>query len=51
VVVVADSTKLGQVKFAGICATDAVDLLITDTNATDDQAAAFEHAGVDVRRT
>jgi DeoR family transcriptional regulator of aga operon len=51
VVVVADSTKLGQVKFAGICPTDAVDLLITDTNATDDQAAAFEHAGVEVRRT
>lgn len=49
VIVVADSTKLGQVKFASICETSAVDLLITDTGATDDQIAAFEKADVEVR--
>jgi DeoR family transcriptional regulator, aga operon transcriptional repressor len=50
VIVVADSTKLGQVKFASICEISAVDLLITDNGATEDQVAAFEKADVEVRR-
>jgi DeoR family transcriptional regulator, aga operon transcriptional repressor len=51
VIVVADSTKLGKVKFAQICTTDAVDLLVTDAAASEDQVAAFERAGVKVWRT
>lgn len=49
VIVVADSTKLGQVKFAPICEINAVDLLITDGEATEHQVAAFEKADVEVR--
>jgi DeoR family transcriptional regulator, aga operon transcriptional repressor len=51
VIVVADSTKLGKVKFAQICTTDAVDLLVTDAATSEDQVAAFERAGVKVWRT
>jgi DeoR family transcriptional regulator of aga operon len=51
VIVVADSTKLGKVKFAQICTTDAVDLLVTDTATSEEQVAAFERAGVEVWRT
>ncbi len=50
VVVVADGSKLGQRSFARICATAAVDVLITDTGADDDQVAAFEAADVHVIR-
>jgi DeoR family transcriptional regulator, aga operon transcriptional repressor len=48
VVVVADSTKLGQVKFARICDLDAVDLVITDAGAERDEADAISRAGVEV---
>lgn len=48
-VVVADHTKLGQVKFAKICDIDAVDTLITDSEASPQQVAALEAVGVDVR--
>jgi DeoR/GlpR family transcriptional regulator of sugar metabolism len=47
-VVVADSTKLGQVGFAQICPLDRVDLLITDDTASDRQLEAPRAAGVDV---
>ena len=49
VVIVADHTKLGQVKFAKICAIEAVDVLITDSEAPREQVAAFEAAGLEVR--
>jgi DeoR family transcriptional regulator of aga operon len=48
VVVVADSSKLGQVKFARICDLDAVDLVITDSEADTSQADAIGAAGVAV---
>ncbi len=49
VVVVADSTKLGQHAFCSICPTARVDVLITDTEADPDIVRAFGNAGVDVR--
>lgn len=49
VVVVADRTKLGQVKFAKICDIDAVDLIITDAGASEEQLTPFTTAGVDVK--
>ncbi len=48
VVVVADSTKIGQVKFARICSIQDVDRLITDTGATEDQVLALQAAGLEV---
>jgi DeoR family transcriptional regulator of aga operon len=48
VIVVADNTKLGQVKFAPICEISAVDVLITDSGATEDQVAGFAKADVEV---
>lgn len=49
VIVVADGTKLGQVKFARICEISSVDQLITDSGVTEDQVSAFEKADVEVR--
>ncbi len=49
VIVVADHTKLGQVKFARICEIAAVNILITDSGASGDRVAEFEAVGVDVR--
>ncbi|MER5888870.1 DeoR/GlpR family DNA-binding transcription regulator [Streptomyces sp. NPDC001941] len=48
VVVAADSTKLGQRAFARICATDQVDVLVTDTGIAEETAARFREAGVEV---
>lgn len=48
-VVVADSSKLGQVKFARICPITAVDVLITDSDADEAQLARLRDAGVDIR--
>ncbi len=48
VVVVADSSKLGQVKFVRICGIDAADLLVTDDGASQAQVAALEAAGLAV---
>lgn len=48
VVVVADSAKLGQLKFAKICDVRDVDVLVTDTGASKDLVAGFERAGVKV---
>jgi DeoR family transcriptional regulator, aga operon transcriptional repressor len=49
VIVVADHTKLGQVKFAKICDLAAVDLLLTDAGASDEIVSAFRSAGVELR--
>ena len=48
-VVVADSSKLGKVAFAQICPTDAVDVLITDSDASEDQLAPLRDAGLEIR--
>ncbi|MHB1782176.1 MAG: DeoR/GlpR family DNA-binding transcription regulator [Acidimicrobiales bacterium] len=49
VVVVADSTKLGQLKFARICDVDAVDILVTDAGASEDHVRALQRAGLTVK--
>ena len=48
VLVVADSSKIGQVAFARICALDDVDALITDPGCDPEALAAIRDAGVDV---
>ena len=48
VIVVADSSKLGQVAFARICELRDVDELITDTEAEDGTIEALREAGVQV---
>ncbi|MFG2556049.1 DeoR/GlpR family DNA-binding transcription regulator [Streptomyces sp. NPDC048581] len=48
VIVAADSSKLGQRAFARICATDAVDTLVTDTAAPAETVRSFEEAGLKV---
>jgi DeoR family transcriptional regulator of aga operon len=50
VVVVADSSKLGQIAFARICAVDEIDGLITDAGAGADEVARLEAAGVRIDR-
>lgn len=50
VVVVADSSKLGQRAFCTICPAERVDVLITDTDADPDLLARFGDLGVDVIR-
>ncbi|MFC5008372.1 DeoR/GlpR family DNA-binding transcription regulator [Dactylosporangium cerinum] len=50
VIIVADSSKLGQRAFARICTIAAVDTLVTDSTATDEQMAVFTDAGVKVIR-
>ncbi|MCX5379928.1 DeoR/GlpR family DNA-binding transcription regulator [Streptomyces sp. NBC_00091] len=49
-VIAADSTKLGVRAFARICATSAVDVLVTDTALSDSAARPFRAAGVEVVR-
>lgn len=51
VVLVADSSKAGQRHFARFGDLTQVDLLITDDALGDEQAAAIEAAGTEVRRT
>ncbi len=48
VVVVADSTKLGQVKFARICDLQDADLLVSDDAATEEQVGPLRSLGLDV---
>lgn len=48
VVVAADSSKLGRRAFAWICATEAVDTLVTDSAAAAATVRRFEEAGVRV---
>jgi DeoR family transcriptional regulator of aga operon len=49
VVVVADSSKLGQRAFARVCPIAGINILITDVRVPDDMVAQFEKAGVEVR--
>jgi DeoR family transcriptional regulator of aga operon len=46
VVVVADRTKLGMRSFSRICGIDAVDVLVTDDEASSDLVDRFRSAGV-----
>jgi DeoR family transcriptional regulator of aga operon len=48
VVLVADSSKIGEVAFARICATSAVDELITDDAADPDAIRALRETGVKI---
>jgi DeoR/GlpR family transcriptional regulator of sugar metabolism len=50
VVVAADSSKLGRRAFARICALDEIEVLVTDTGATDEAIAPYTEAGVRVIR-
>ncbi|MEU6408780.1 DeoR/GlpR family DNA-binding transcription regulator [Microbispora sp. NPDC046933] len=50
VVVVADSSKLGRRAFARICPVSRIDILVTDTAATEERTAPFAEAGVKVVR-
>jgi len=49
-IVVADSSKLGVVATCLVCPLEDIDVLITDTGATDEMTAAFEANGVRVIR-
>ena len=49
-VVVADSAKLGCVSPALVCPISEINLLITDSRATDKSVAPFLERGIDVRR-
>jgi len=48
VIVVADSSKVGQVAFARICELERVDELITDDAADPRVVSAIRDAGVEV---
>lgn len=48
VVVVADSSKLGQRAFCTICPADRIDVLVTDTDAAADVLEPFRERGVQV---
>ncbi len=48
VVIIADSSKLGQHAFARICPVERVNTLVTDAAASTETVAAFKAAGVDV---
>ncbi|MFI0776778.1 DeoR/GlpR family DNA-binding transcription regulator [Streptomyces sp. NPDC021212] len=50
VVVAADSSKLGRRAFARICALDEIEVLVTDTGATEAAIAPYTEAGVRVIR-
>lgn len=50
VVVAADSSKLGRRAFARICALDEIEVLVTDTGATEEAVAPYTEAGVRVVR-
>jgi DeoR family transcriptional regulator of aga operon len=48
VIVVADSSKIGKVSPAIVCPINEIQVLITDTNATSEAIAPFEHQGTRV---
>jgi len=48
VVVVTDSSKIGQVAFARICDLESVDEVISDTGADDEEVGRLREAGVEV---
>jgi DeoR/GlpR family transcriptional regulator of sugar metabolism len=47
-IVVADSSKLGKITFAQICTIDLVDVLVTDSDAAQEDLALFESENVEV---
>jgi DeoR/GlpR family transcriptional regulator of sugar metabolism len=47
--VACDASKIGHAAFARICGLDAAELLVTDIAITDDQRAALEARGLEVR--
>jgi DeoR family transcriptional regulator of aga operon len=49
-IVVADSTKLGMVTPAMVCPVSEINMLITDSRATDKAIAPFTERGIEVRR-
>ena len=50
IVVIADSSKLGQHAFARVCPTEKVSTLVTDKEATDDTVAPFLTRDIEVLR-
>ncbi|MEV7834180.1 DeoR/GlpR family DNA-binding transcription regulator [Streptomyces subrutilus] len=48
VVVVTDSSKMGQRAFARICGLDRIDVLVTDTGLAPDMAARLAESGIEV---
>ncbi|MFB8024350.1 DeoR/GlpR family DNA-binding transcription regulator [Streptomyces sp. NPDC056465] len=50
VIVVADSSKLGRRAFAQVCGTDAVSVLVTDEDASEDVVEEFTALGIEVLR-
>jgi DeoR/GlpR family transcriptional regulator of sugar metabolism len=44
--IVADRSKLGQRAFARVCATDEIDVIITDQDAEPALLAAFTERGI-----
>jgi DeoR family transcriptional regulator, aga operon transcriptional repressor len=48
VMIVADSSKLGQRAFARMCAVDEIDVIVTDSAADPGQLAAFTERGIRV---
>ena len=50
VIVVADSSKLGVVTPSLICPIEDVDILVTDTGASDEAVAGFTERGIKVIR-
>jgi DeoR family transcriptional regulator, aga operon transcriptional repressor len=48
VMIVTDSSKLGQRAFARVCAVDEIDVIVTDRDASPDSLAAFTERGIRV---
>ena len=48
VMIVADSSKLGQRAFARVCALDEIDVIVTDQDAAPATLAAFTERGIRV---
>ena len=49
VILAADASKFGRTAMAMVCATAAVDMVVTDAAAPRDALAALHAAGVEVR--
>jgi DeoR/GlpR family transcriptional regulator of sugar metabolism len=48
VMIVTDSSKLGQRAFARVCSTDEIDVIVTDRDARPDLLATFTERGIRV---
>jgi DeoR family transcriptional regulator of aga operon len=48
VMIVTDSSKLGQRAFARVCALDEIDILVTDRDASPESLTAFTERGIRV---